>query len=127
MKLLLDTHTFLWWLSKPDQLPTRVITTMEDKTNSTFVSVVNIWEVQIKLSIGKLKIHLSLEKMIQMLDAKAIPILPITSDHVLALARLPDIHRDPFDRVLIAQALTDGMTLLSKDPLMKQYPVNVLW
>lgn len=91
------------------------------------ISVVNIWEIQIKLSVGKLDLQTPLEEIVQGYLENEITILPITTAHVLALARFPMYHRDPFDRILIAQALTENMTLLSKDPLFKQYPVKVFW
>jgi PIN domain nuclease of toxin-antitoxin system len=127
VKLLLDAHTFIWWDSEPERLSPRVLALLNDESNTPYISVVNIWEIQIKSSIGKMSLHQSLENIVRSFAESDIPFLPITTSHVLALKRLPDHHRDPFDRILIAQALVEGMTLISKDAIVAQYPINVIW
>lgn len=127
MKLLLDTHTFAWWDAEPERLSRRVLAMLNDSANTPYISVVNIWEIQIKNSIGKMSLTQSLDKIVRSFADNDIPLLPIMSNHVLALGRLPDYHRDPLDRILIAQALVEEMTLLSKDPLVTQYAVTVVW
>lgn len=127
MKLLLDTHTFAWWDSEPERLSSRVLMMLNDNANTPYISVANIWELQIKSSIGKMSLNQPLDEIVRAFTANGIPVLPITSPHVLALGRLPDAHRDPFDRILIAQALVEGMTLLSKDSVFMHYPVTVVW
>ena len=127
MKLLLDTHTFIWWASEPEQLSANAISLLEDEHNQPVISVVNIWEIQIKDVVGKMNLNFSLEEIIKTYRENEIDILPIYQSHVLRLRSLPDHHRDPFDRILVAQALVENMTIISKDAKIKQYPVTVVW
>ena len=128
MKLLLDTHTFIWWDSEPVKLSPTVLKLCQDGANIILFSVASIWEMQIKLQLGKLKLKLPLEKLIKsQQQVNNIEILPVTLKHVLALESLPAHHKDPFDRLLIAQANVEGTVLVSRDPVFTSYPVNVVW
>jgi PIN domain nuclease of toxin-antitoxin system len=128
MRLLLDTHTFLWWSSKPEKLPARVLALCEDGQNELFLSVASIWEMQIKHQAGKLALHLPLENLVSgQAQRNAIQILPIEAVHVLGIFALPDVHKDPFDRLLIAQANVERMVLLSGDGVFSHYPVWIVW
>ena len=128
MKLLLDTHTFIWWDSAPTKLSQKALTLCEDLTNTRMLSVVSIWEMQIKLQIGKLKFNISLAEVIEsQQQVNKLEILPVTLSHVLELDNLPPHHKDPFDRLLIAQAKVEDAVLISCDPIFSQYPVNLEW
>ncbi|MEP6988699.1 MAG: type II toxin-antitoxin system VapC family toxin [Chloroflexota bacterium] len=127
MNLLLDTHTFIWWISKPDQLSPNVLSLLDDENNKPVISVVNIWEIQIKNAVGKMDLNFSLDDIVETYRENGIEILPIYPNHVLRLSSLPDHHRDPFDRILVAQAIVENITVISKDPKIKQYPVPVIW
>ena len=128
MKLLLDTHTFIWWDNEPDKLSPKVIDLCQDQNNRLILSVVSIWEIQIKSQLGKLTLNHSLADLVEgQQHANQIEILPIELTHVLALNKLPSHHKDPFDRLLIAQANTENAFLLSKDAVFSAYSVNVLW
>jgi len=128
MKLLLDTHAFIWWDSEPDKLPPQVLTLCQDRANTFLFSVASAWEMQIKLQLGKLKLALPLAQVIEgQQQTNNIEILPITLEHVLALQDLPSYHRDPFDRLLIAQANLEDAVLVSGDPVFARYPVKLLW
>jgi PIN domain nuclease of toxin-antitoxin system len=128
MKLLLDTHTFIWWDSEPAKLSPQVLALCQDRTNSLLLSVASIWEMQIKLQLGKLKLDLPLVEIIEgQQQRNNIEVLPVALAHVLALQNLPPHHKDPFDRLLIAQANVEGATLLCNDPVFAKYPVNTLW
>jgi len=128
MKLLLDTHTFIWWDSEPAKLSPRVLTLCQDRTNSLLLSAASIWEMQIKLQLGKLKLNLPLVEIIESQQQRNnIEVLPVALAHVLALQNLPPHHKDPFDRLLIAQANVEGATLLCNDPVFAKYGVNPLW
>jgi len=128
MKFLLDTHTFIWWDSEPAKLSAQVLTLCQNPANTLLLSVVSAWEIQIKLQLGKLSLKLPLEVVIEgQRQANQIEILPVTLPHVLALHDLPIPHKDPFDRLLIAQARVEGATLLSCDPIFAEYPITVLW
>ncbi|NOZ51012.1 MAG: type II toxin-antitoxin system VapC family toxin [Chloroflexi bacterium] len=128
MKLLLDTHAFIWWDSDPAKLPTQVLALCQDRANIVLLSVASAWEMQIKLQLGKLRLNLPLAEVIEsQQQSNNIELLPITLTHVLALQDLPAHHRDPFDRLLIAQANAEDATLVSGDPIFAKYPVKLLW
>jgi PIN domain nuclease of toxin-antitoxin system len=127
MKLLLDTHTFIWWDSEPARLSPRALALCQDQANTLLFSVASGWEMQIKLQLGKLRLNLPLADVIAtQQQANGVQVLPITLPHVLALSSLPTAHKDPFDR-LIAQANVEGAVLLSGDLVFSQYPVSVVW
>ena len=106
MKLLFDTHAFIWWYNEPDKLPVKVLTACQDTRNSLFLSVASAWEMQIKNQLGKLRLNKPLNDIIQRQQAQnQLQILPITLSTVLALDNLPLHHRDPFDRLLILKQM----------------------
>lgn len=128
MKLLLDTHTFIWWANEPEKLSEKAVAACQDNSNSLILSVVSAWEMQIKMQLGKLKISRPMEELIRtQQQANALQILPVELAHVLDLNNLPSHHKDPFDRLLIAQANIEGATLVSVDPAFSSYGVQLLW
>jgi PIN domain nuclease of toxin-antitoxin system len=128
MKLLLDTHTFIWWDSEPGRLSPRVLALCQDRENVVLFSVASAWEMQIKLQLGKLKLTLPLAQVIEgQRQTNNIQVLPVALAHVLALQSLPAHHKDPFDRLLIAQANAENAVLLSSDQAFAKYPVKLLW
>ncbi len=127
MKLLVDTHVFLW-LVQQEPIPRRVLAQLEDLSNELFVSVVTPWEMQLKIGIGKLTLGRSVQSVVEtQIRCSAMALLPITLNHIDALSRLPDHHRDPFDRLLVAQAIHEGMTLVSSDRTIAKYAAPTLW
>jgi PIN domain nuclease of toxin-antitoxin system len=128
MKLLLDTHTFLWWDSEPSKLSSKVLALCQDRANAVLLSVVSVWEMQIKSQLGKLKLSLPLAEMVEtQRQINNVEVMSITLAHVLALENLPTPHKDPFDRLLIAQANVEGAVLVSDDSIFEEYPVKVIW
>lgn len=128
MKLLLDTHAFIWWDSEPAQLSPQALALCQDRQNALVLSVVSIWEMQIKLQLGKMKLALPLKEIIEsQQQTNSLEILPVTLAHVLALEKLPAHHKDPFDRLLVAQAMIEGAVLVSGDPNIAKYPIQVVW
>lgn len=128
MKLLLDTHTFIWWDSKPDNLSSQALALCQNRANVVLLSVASVWEMQIKLRLGKLSLNLPLAEVIEsQRQTNNIEVLPVTLDHVLALDGLPSHHKDPFDRLLIAQANVEDAVLISGDSVFEEYPVKLLW
>lgn len=128
MKLLLDTHTFIWWDSEPAKLSPQALALCQDRQNVLLLSVVSVWEMQIKLQLGKLRLTLPLREIIEtQRQTNNVEILPITLVHVLALENLPTHHKDPFDRLLVAQALVEEAVLVSADPNIAKYAVQVVW
>lgn len=125
---LLDTHTLLWLLSDSDQLSEKVRSIIENRNNASYVSMVTFWEIAIKINLGKLTLNLALNELIPLLTDNDIEILQISFEHILQLEVLEDIHRDPFDRLLISQAKHEGLIVLSKDRYFSQYKdLRVLW
>lgn len=123
MRFLLDTHTLLWWLSDPDVLSPEAREAIRNASNEICVSAASAWEIAIKKRIGKLQAPDDLETQIQ--ENRFTP-LPIDVRHALAVERLPPIHRDPFDRMLIMQARLEVLTLISRDDVIPQYEISVL-
>ena len=124
MKLLLDTHALIWAFADDLRLSAKARELIEDGSNVVFASAVSAWEIAIKRSLGKLKAPQSYASE---LSALAIDELPIASTHVLAVEHLPPHHYDPFDRLLIAQAQVDGLTIVSKDRRFSAYDVPTRW
>jgi PIN domain nuclease of toxin-antitoxin system len=122
VSLLLDTHVILWWLTDDSTLSGEVKTRL-DEDPDVFVSPASIWEVTIKQSIGKLSEPIDLAEEIRDSGFRE---LPITFEHAIVAGRLPLLHRDPFDRILVAQAQCEGFTLASRDPHVLQYQVDLL-
>lgn len=122
MSLLLDTHVVLWWLSDDPTLSADIKTRLDHEPD-TFISPATIWEVTIKQAIGKLKEPADLPERIRDSGFRE---LPINSEHAVTAGRLPLIHRDPFDRMLVAQARCEDLTLVTRDPQVQKYQVSVL-
>ena len=128
MKLLLDTHVLLWWHNEPARLSETAHNAISDFDNEVFLSVVSGWEIQIKAQLGKLRLSKSLNTILeQEQSTNAFRLLPVTMVHVFALDLFPLHHRDPFDRLLIAQAHQEEMTLVTHDPKLTAYAVFLLW
>ncbi len=128
MKLLFDTHTFIWWDSEPNKLSSKALELLSNSANMKFLSIVSIWEIQIKHQLGKLSLILPLKDIIdEQINNHNISILPIATDHILGLNNLPLHHKDPFDRLLISQAKIEDTTLVSCDSVFQNYSVKVDW
>jgi len=128
MKLLLDTHTFILWDSEPEKLSQRALELCRNPTNILLLSIASVWEMQIKLQLGKLSLKLPLAQMINtQQQTNQLELLSITVSHVLALNTLPNIHKDPFDCLLVAQANIENVILISHDLTLAKYPVQINW
>lgn len=128
MKLLLDTHAFIWWASEPDKLPRKILELFERTENSLILSVASVWEMQIKTQLGKLDLDIPIKELIEsQQQANALQILPVELPHIFELSNLPAIHNDPFDRILIAQSNAEGLAIVSKDQKFSGYPATIIW
>jgi len=125
MRLLLDTHTLIWWLMDDPALPEAARNAIASPENDVYVSLVSAWEIAVKRQLGK--IEFPLEAFDDILATNQFEPLPIRLDHILALGKLPMHHRDPFDRLLVAQASNGNLTLVSRDQHMTAYEVRLLW
>lgn len=128
MRLLLDTHTLLWLLVNDPALSTRARRTIEDPANESFISIVSLWEIAIKSGMGKLTLPAPFSAVFPAeLVQNGIGIVSVELPHLETMLQLPTIHRDPFDRLLIAQAIVEGMTLVTADAHLAGYTVPILW
>lgn len=128
MKLLLDTHTFLWWITDSPELSVRVRDAIRNPENELFLSVASAWEMAIKVDLGRLHLPVRPDRFIpNQLAKNAIESLPIQMGHALNVSRLPLIHRDPFDRIIISQAILEKMPVVTRDADIAKYKVKILW
>jgi len=123
MNLSLDTHGLLWWLDDSPALGQSARTAIMDDRNIVVVSAAVVWEIRIKQALGKLDIDSS---FLDVVRGQGFELLSITADHAYAVGELPMHHRDPFDRLIIAQALLEGLTVVTRDPLFAKYAVPVI-
>lgn len=128
MKILLDTHCWLWYLLSPERLNRSAQDILRDPNNDVFLSVGSSWEIVIKTGLGKLSLPLPATEYIpDRLKALGHQSLPVFQHHVLQVAHLPAHHRDPFDRLLVAQAQAEELHLMTADPLLQAYDVPIFW
>lgn len=127
MRALLDTHVFLWWVDDSPKLSERSRDIIADEHNEILFSVVSAWEIVIKVGVGKLSLTDPPDTFIpEQLSQNDMEILPMSLDHALRVHELPDHHKDPFDRLLVAQSLVEGIPVISADPGVSRYPVEVI-
>lgn len=127
MRLLIDTHAFLWFIQGNDSLSNVAKSLIEDSTNQKFISIASLWEIAIKVSIGKLEIAMPMIDLVaEQVFGNAFEILQILPEHLDELANLPFHHKDPFDRVIIAQSLAEDMSIISVDKAFRDYAVQIL-
>ena len=127
-RLLLDTHAFLWWVNDAPELSAAARLSIADATNDCFLSLASCWEMAIKSRLGKLRLARPIERFVsEQLAANGFMLLNIELRHTAKIEKLPFHHRDPFDRLLIAQAITDKLTLVSTESVFADYGVKLLW
>lgn len=128
MRVLLDTHSFLWFINGDQKLSLRARALIADAGNQALLSVASVWEIAIKASLGKLSLAKPFAELIPaQIALNEIDLLPISLEDLAVVAGLPFHHRDPFDRLIVAQAMTRGVPLLSRDSLLEQYAIQRLW
>jgi PIN domain nuclease of toxin-antitoxin system len=128
MNILLDTHVFIWSTANPERLSQTVTNLLTDTSNIWMLSIASVWEMQIKLQLGKLKLNSTLPTLIDNQQrVNNLQILPIELAHIYALNNLSNHHKDPFDRILIAQAIVEQIAIMSIDEVFDNYPIQRLW
>lgn len=128
MRLLLDTHTFLWLAADAPELSETARAAFLDPANELRLSLASVWEIAIKVSLGKLRLRTTLDALVRDgMGQRGLSLLPIELAHVLRVRELPFHHRDPFDRLLIAQAESEGLAILGRDPAFDPYGVPRVW
>lgn len=128
MGYLLDTHAFLWFLNGDNQLSSKAKKCIEDTSQTNFISIASIWEISIKLNLNKLKLAFSLEELKNEIVKNNFEILPLDFEHIIQLSTLENHHRDPFDRILISQAIAENLQIITKDSNFIFYnQIEIVW
>lgn len=128
MRLLLDTCTFLWRVASPEKVSDEVRAAIANPGNEVFLSAVSVWEIAVKHSLGQLEFSKPPDRYVpEFREAHGFRPLPFDEESALLVVRLPNLHKDPFDRMLICQALVQSLTLLTPDEQIREYPVRTLW
>ncbi|NEN24513.1 type II toxin-antitoxin system VapC family toxin [Cryomorpha ignava] len=127
MNLLLDTHTLIWFITDNEKLPQKTKTIIENKENRCFVSIATYWEIGIKNSIGRLDLKSDLKTIFNIIEETGFDAIPVTTNHILRNASLPFHHQDPFDRIIIAQAMSEKMIIVTKDSQIENYDTPTVW
>lgn len=128
MRALLDTSVFLWFISDSDRLSINARNYIADMGNELILSVASLWEIAIKTSLGKLELLRSFDQLITtQLEENEVEVLPIELNHLSEVIKLPFHHRDPFDRIIIAQSMAEELPVITSDAAFQKYPINVIW
>ena len=127
MKVLLDTHAFVWWMGASEKLPPSVIALVGNRENQILISAAVAWELAIKVSLGKIKPAVPISEVPAAVEGQGFAQLEISLDHAVRAGTLPRLHGDPFDRMLIAQALAEDIPIVSNDRAFDKYGVRRLW
>ncbi len=127
MNILVDTHAVIWFITDDKKLPLKTKKILEEKENRCFVSLATFWEIAIKYSLGRLDLNASLEKVFEIIEDTGFELLPVTIVHVLKNSKLEFHHQDPFDRIIIAQAMIENLSVVSKDEQFKKYDISLIW
>lgn len=126
MNNLLDTHVIIWFINGEDKISNSARNAIESKTSINYVSIASLWEMAIKISIGKLELKTSFSEIINQFSINNFQLLPISAEDTLLISKLPFHHRDPFDRLMVAQCINNNLTLISKDSFLKEYSINLI-
>jgi PIN domain nuclease of toxin-antitoxin system len=127
MNVLIDTHALIWFITNDDKLSSLSRDIIENSSNTCLVSIASLWEMGIKFSLGKLELRTELKRAFQIIDESGFEVLPIAPNHILTNAALAFHHRDPFDRIIIAQAKCEGFKVISKDRDFRKYDIDLIW
>jgi PIN domain nuclease of toxin-antitoxin system len=127
MRLLLDTHTAIWFFNDDNRLSKKATQAILNPTNEKYVSMASVWEVAIKISLQKLGFDGKTQGFLDLINGNGFELLPIEEAHILGLEKLDYIHRDPFDRLRVASAISENMPIITADTNIKQYPIDCIW
>jgi len=127
MNYLLDTHAVIWFLNGDEKLSDKSREIIENQNNLKFISIASIWEIAIKISLDKFKFNKGFKKFLDLIEDNGFEIIPISFDHAITVSTLKFIHRDPFDRLIVSQALSDNLIIITRDEYIEKYDVRTIW
>lgn len=127
MRNLLDTHTFIWFINGSDELSVKARKAIEHKNAINFISIASLWEIGIKISLGKLVLNKPFAAIAEQIEINGFQLLQVSFEHILIVANLPFHHRDPFDRLLVAQGIANNLAIISKDKQFRLYDTDIIW
>lgn len=127
MKALLDTSVLLWWLGDPSRIGSELLDDLQQAESVVLFSQVSLLEIQIKVGIGKLQLDFPVEQIPELANRSGLTALPLSNAAIFILPKLPAVHRDPFDRLLVCEAIQQGVPLVTPDGVIRRYPVKILW
>jgi PIN domain nuclease of toxin-antitoxin system len=127
VRALLDTSVLLWWLGEPSRIGNSLLTELQDEDSLVLYSQVSLLEIQIKAALGKLTLDFAVAEIPDMADQSGLTALSLSNQAIFMLPKLPALHRDPFDRLLICEAIQEGVPLVTPDETIRLYPVRTLW
>jgi PIN domain nuclease of toxin-antitoxin system len=127
MSYLLDTHALIWYFEDSAELPLKIAQLIDNPSYRKFINVASLWEIAIKLSIGKLDMQLSFDELVDAIESSDLIVIPIKTDCLKGLSKLPLVHKDPFDRLIISSALQEGLTIMTVDENIQKYNVPWIW
>jgi PIN domain nuclease of toxin-antitoxin system len=127
MRILIDTQAFIWFVENDKHIPAKIKKELEESSNTIIVSIASLWEMAIKMSLNKLQLSCDIEEMIEKIYINGFEILPILPVHIIKLSKLDFVHRDPFDRIIISQSLTEDFQVVSSDRIFDDYGVRRKW
>ena len=127
MNYLVDTHAIIWFITEDKKLPQKTKQIIEDDENNCFVSIASFWEMGIKYSLDRLDLKRDLNDIFEVIIDSGFRVLPITPNHIIKNAELDFHHQDPFDRIMIAQAIVEKLQVISKDQYFKNYDIEIFW
>jgi len=127
VNVLFDTSVLLWWLGEPARIKPALLAELRTPESVIFYSQISLFEIQIKAALGKLRLGFPVERIPDLADQSGLTALPLSNAAIFTLPKLPDVHRDPFDRLLIAEAIQQGVPLVTPDETIGRYPVKILW
>jgi len=127
MSYLLDTHALIWYFEDSKDLPIKIAHIIDNPIYHKFICIASLWEIAIKSNIGKLDMRLSFDELLDVIEDSELSIIPIENDYLKRLSKLPFIHKDPFDRLIITTALSEGLTVMTVDENIQKYDVPWIW